>query len=73
MIRHMITESGNHMVGPSVVGVHRDAADASRHFESIRRNFQRDGYTVADNYLGCFTVNRGEETCTFALQAIQFD
>lgn len=73
MIRHVITESGNAMVGPSVTGVHRTAAGARRHFESIRRNHQRDGYGIADNHDACFTVNKGDDTCTFALQAIQFD
>lgn len=73
MIRHIITESGNHMVGPSVTGVHQNATDARRHFEMIRRNYKNDGYTIADNGLDCFTVNKDEETCTFALQAIQFD
>lgn len=73
MIRHVITESGNSTVGPSVTGIHQSATDARRHFESIRRNHQRDGYAIADNHDDCFTVNKGEDTCTFALQAIQFD
>lgn len=73
MIRHVITESGNSTVGPSVTGVHQNATDARRHFEMIRRNYKRDGYTVADSGPDCFTVNKGEDTCTFAMQAIQFD
>lgn len=73
MIRHVITESGNSTVGPSVTGIHQNATDARNHFNGIRRNYLKDGYTVAENHRDCFTVNKGEDTCTFALQAIQFD
>ncbi len=73
MIRHFIIESGNHMIAPSITGVHASEISCKRHFENIRRNFKNDGYAIADNTDACFTVAKGEESTTFAIEAVRFD
>ena len=73
MIRHFIIESGNHTVAPSITGVHKTHTAALHHWYSIRTNHRLDGYAIVENTETCFTVQKGEETTTFELQAVQFD
>jgi hypothetical protein len=73
MIRHFIIESGNHAVAPSITGVHKTHISALQHWYSIRTNYRLDGYAIVENTDSCFTVQKGEETCIFELQAVEFD
>jgi hypothetical protein len=73
MIRYIITESGNHEVGPSVTAIHKNQAAAMAHMDTIRRNYRKDGYVIVENADFCFTVTKKEWTTTFAMQVYKFD
>jgi hypothetical protein len=73
MIRHVIVESSNHDVAPSVTGVHQTLRSAEDHMASIRHNYRIDGYTIVDNTDTCFTAQKGDDQSTYALHSIRFD
>lgn len=73
MIRHIIVEAGDAMVGPSVTGIHQNLSDAKRHMVSIYENHVKDGFTAVLNTDTCFTVTKGDQSFTFSLNSVRFD